>query len=71
MLEELCAYTKDKNNYIALDTLTEANVPMYEHFGFELKEDCESKCKQLKEYSMIKTIIDSNIESKASFEWNC
>lgn len=60
MLEDLFAYIRDKNNYIVLETLTEVNVPMYEHFGFELKESCESKCKQLKEYRMIKTIIHSN-----------
>lgn len=66
MLEELFAYIKDKNNYIILETLTRANVPMYEHFGFELKESFESKCKQLKEYRMIKTIASNN-DRKISF----
>lgn len=39
---------------------------MYEHFGFELKESFESKCKQLKEYRMIKTIASNN-DRKISF----
>lgn len=64
MVEELFAYAKEKNNYIVLETLTEANVPMYEHFGFELKESYGVRCEQVNEYRMIKKIVasgDTNI----------
>jgi len=56
MLEEVFEYVSTTNNSIVLGTLTESNVPIYEHFGFETKEVYETKNKELKEYRMVKRI---------------
>lgn len=58
MLEELFDYVSKTNSSIVLETFTESNVPMYEHFGFELKESFETKNKELKEYRMLKQLND-------------
>ena len=56
MLEKFFEYVKQNYNYIVLETLTDSNVAMYEHFGFEIKEIVETKNKELKEYRMIKKL---------------
>lgn len=54
MLEFLFSYVKEQNNDIVLETLTSSYVPIYEHFGFEVKEIYETKNKDLKEFRMLK-----------------
>lgn len=56
MLEFMFQYVKQKNNMIVLETLTAENVPMYEHFGFELKQTKESTGKELTEYRLLKRL---------------
>lgn len=60
MLEELFQYVSVNNDYIVLETLTESNVPIYEHFGFETMEVYETKNKELKEYRMLKRMGAKN-----------
>lgn len=55
MMEYLFNYVNNQNGYIVLETLKSENVPIYEHFGFEIKETFETKNKQLKEYRMIRS----------------
>ena len=56
MLEEFFEYVKQKYNCIVLETFTDSNVAIYEHFGFEIKEVSETENKELKEYRMIKKL---------------
>ena len=45
----------EKNNMdIVLETFTKSNVPIYEHFGFELVETHTSDEVSLSEYCMLK-----------------
>lgn len=60
MLENFFEYVSTINDYIVLETLTESNVPIYEHFGFETMEVYETKNKELKEYRMVKKINNKN-----------
>jgi hypothetical protein len=39
---------------IVLETMTEANVPIYEHFGFKLAEIHQSQNVPYEEYCLIK-----------------
>ena len=48
---EIC---EKKNMDIVLETFTKSNVPIYEHFGFELIETHTSEENVLSEYCMIK-----------------
>lgn len=57
MLEFLFDYTKSNFKNIVLETLTESNVPIYEHFGFELKEQNSTEKEQMKEYRMLKRLF--------------
>lgn len=54
ILEFLFDFVKKQNDYIVLETLTSSYVPIYEHFGFEVKEIYETKNKDLKEFRMLK-----------------
>lgn len=45
---------KKKNMDIVLETFTKSNVPIYEHFGFELIETHTSEEVALSEYCMVK-----------------
>ena len=57
MLEQIFEQAKQSGNrYIVVETLTAPNVPMYEHFGFELKEVYKTKNGKLTEYRMLKQI---------------
>ena len=57
MLEQIFERAKQSGNrYIVVETLTASNVPMYEHFGLELKEVYETKNGKLTEYRMLKQI---------------
>lgn len=57
MLEQIFERAKQSGNrYIVVETLTASIVPMYEHFGFELKEVYETKNGKLTEYRMLKKI---------------
>lgn len=56
MLEELFQYASSNCDIMALETLTEAYVPMYEHFRFKCVEEYETKSKELTEYRMLKRI---------------
>lgn len=66
MLENFFEYVSITNNYIVLETLTESNVAIYEHFGFETMEVYETRNKELKEYRMLKRISTKN-SKKISF----
>ena len=66
MLEPFFEYVSTTNNYIVLETLTKSNVPIYEHFGFEIMEVYETKNKELKEFRMLKRISAKN-NKKISF----
>lgn len=66
MLENFFEYVSITNNYIVLETLTESNVAIYEHFGFETMEVYETRNKELKEYRMLKRISTKN-SKKLSF----
>ena len=63
MLEELFDYAAKTNSCIVLETFTESNVPMYEHFGFKVKEFFETENKELKEYRMLKKLNDKKIKN--------
>lgn len=52
MLQYLFDFVKEKN--IVLETLTSSNIPIYQHFGFEVKEFFESG--EFKEFRMIKSL---------------
>lgn len=56
MLEELFECAGKNHNHMVLETLTASNVPLYEHFGFTVKESFETKNGKLKEYRMIKAL---------------
>lgn len=60
MLEYLFTYVAKKKDAIVLETLTETNVPIYEHFGFHLKETKVSTNKELTEYRLIKQLTNDN-----------
>ena len=53
MLEYLFEHVRDYKS-IVLETHDKDNVPLYEHFGFELAEAKEAKDKSITEYRMIK-----------------
>lgn len=61
MIEFLFSYVGKQNANIVLETFTSSNVPIYEHFGFELKDELESKNKELKEYRMIKKLNNNEL----------
>jgi len=54
MLEELFDHVQKQNDCIVLETFTPGNVPLYEHFGFQLMETQESGNGRLTEYRMLK-----------------
>lgn len=56
MLEGLFAHVREQNGCMVLETLTESNVPIYEHFGFELMESHETRGGELTEYRMLKRL---------------
>ena len=56
MLEFVFDYTKKYNNEIVLETFSDKNASVYQHFGFEVAEVVEAKDKILKEYRMIKKL---------------
>ena len=60
MLEYLFTYVAKSKDTIVLETLTETTVPMYEHFGFSLKETKVSTNKELTEYRLIKQLSNTN-----------
>jgi ribosomal protein S18 acetylase RimI-like enzyme len=53
MLEHLFEHAKN-HKIMILETHDTKNVPLYEHFGFELVETKETKDKTLTEYRMLK-----------------
>lgn len=65
MLEELFDYASKTNSCIVLETFTESNVPMYEHFGFKVKEFFETGNKELKEYRMLKKLNNKKTKNIA------
>lgn len=47
---------QEKNMDIVLETMTEANIPIYEHFGFKLAEIHQSENVPYDEYCFIKNV---------------
>lgn len=54
MLTPIMADCQKKNMDIVLETMSEANVPIYQHFGFELVEFHHSSSVPFDEYCFIK-----------------
>lgn len=55
MIEQIFGSAKKgKNRYIVVEMLTVSNVPIYEHFRFEMKDADETKNKKLIECRIIK-----------------
>jgi len=55
-MEFVFDYTKKYNSELALETFSDNNASIYEHFGFEVIEIVESKDKQIKQYRMLKKL---------------
>ena len=56
MLEGFFDHAKAISSYIALETHTDGNVPIYEHFGFELVESKNTADGAVTEYRMVRKI---------------
>ncbi|MCL2058366.1 MAG: GNAT family N-acetyltransferase [Oscillospiraceae bacterium] len=56
MLQYFFDYVKTVRPTIILETHTAKNVPLYEHYGFELAETKESTDSKITEYRMIKKL---------------
>lgn len=54
MLEQLFDLAKQKHSHMVLETLTPSNVPLYQHFGFELKDQYTTKNQNMTEFRMLK-----------------
>ena len=57
MIEYFFEYAKTISTSIVLETHTKGNVPMYEHFGFELAEAKETADGTITEYRMIRKLL--------------
>jgi len=56
MMDFVFDYTKKYNSELALETFSDKNASMYEHFGFEVAATVESEDKCIKQYRMVKTL---------------
>ena len=56
MMEFIFDYTKKYNSELALETFSDKNAAIYEHFGFEVDEIVESTDKNIKQYRMLKKL---------------
>ena len=56
MIEFVFDYTKKQNPELVLETFSDRNASIYQHFGFEIIEIVESKDKQIKQYRMLKKL---------------
>jgi len=56
LLEALFGHAAAAHKTVVLETHTKENVPLYEHFGFELIETKEDKEKTITEYRLIANI---------------
>ena len=56
MLDFVFDYTQKYNSELALETFSDTNASMYEHFGFEVVATVESEDKRIKQYRMIKKL---------------
>ena len=56
MLDFVFDYTSKFNSELALETFSDKNASMYEHFGFEVLAIVESEDKRIKQYRMVKKL---------------
>ena len=56
MMEFVFDYTRKHNPELVLETFSDQNASIYEHFGFEVVETVESKDKHIKQYRMLKKL---------------
>ena len=56
MMDFVFDYTKKYNSELALETFSDKNASIYEHFGFEVAAIVESEDKCIKQYRMIKRL---------------